>query len=251
MEWRDEGVIMGVRRHGESSAIVEAMTAAHGRHLGLVRAGRSSRNAATLQPGNSVMLSWRARLDEHLGQFTLEVTTFRAARLIERAASLHGLTWLAHLLRLLPERDPHEGLYRAACVVLDHLDKPQVAAVLLVRFELELLAELGFGLDLTQCAATGATQELVYVSPKSGRAVSARAGAPYADKLLALPAFIKDMPGTDAVACDDLRAGLALTGFFLNRHVHEPRGLRLPDERVAFVAALAGSGVRSDGSRPA
>lgn len=238
MDWRDEAIIIGVRRHGESAAIVETMTAEHGRHLGLVRGGRSGKLAALLQPGNSVAATWRARLDEHLGNFTLEATAFRAARLIDSAASLYGLTHLSHLLRLLPERDPHPALYAAACVVLDHLDAPLLAAPLIIRFELELLAELGFGLDLSACAVTGATQELVFVSPKSGRAVSARAGAPYADKLLALPAFLGGGFSGDDVSAGDIRAGFALTGYFLTRHVHEPRGLALPDERAAFLQAV-------------
>ncbi len=191
MEWRDEGIILGVRRHGETSAILEVMTRAHGRHLGLVRGGRSRKQQPVLQPGNRVDLLWRARLDEHLGVFQAEPLAMHAARLMGSAAGVFGLQTLAAHLRLLPERDPHAGLFETLAIILDHLDDAEVAAELIVRFELLVLEELGFGLDLTECAATGARQELVYVSPKSGRAVSRAAGQPWQDKMLALPAFLR------------------------------------------------------------
>lgn len=237
MEWTDEGVILGVRRHGESSVILEAMTRGHGRHQGLVRGGRSSRMRATLQPGNGVSLTWRARLEEHLGQFAVEPLALRAGTLLGCAASLYGLGHVAALIRLLPERDPHESLYEALLVVLEHLDTPRIAAPLIVRLELALLAELGFGLDLAVCAVTGATQELVHVSPKSGRAVSAKAGEPYADRLLPLPAFVRDGFLGDSISHEQTRQGFGLTGHFLRRDVYDPRGLAMPDERAAFIAA--------------
>jgi DNA repair protein RecO (recombination protein O) len=240
MEWTDEAVILGARRHGESSVIVEAMTRGHGRHLGLVRGGRSRRMSALIQPGNGVTLTWRARLDDHLGQFAIEGTELRAGRFLDDAASLFGLGHLAGLLRLLPERDPHEGLYHALLVVLEHLDSPDVAAALMVRFELALLADLGFGLDLSACAVSGATQDLVFVSPKSGRAVSARAGEAYAARLLALPAFVSDRFMGDHVTSEQIAAGFALTGHFLRRNIYEPRGLVPPDERASFLAAVMG-----------
>lgn len=240
MDWTDEGIVIGTRRHGESSAILEAMTRLRGRHLGLVRGGRSSRLSPVLQPGNGVRLHWRARLDEHLGNFTVEATVFRAGRLMETSASLHGLAYLCALLRLLPEREPDEGLHAAACVLLDHLGDASLAAAMTVRFEIALLGKLGFGLDLSACAATGATQELCYVSPRSGRAVSARAGAPYADRLLTLPAFARSDFIGESVTPAEVAAGFALTGHFLARQVFEPRGLTLPDERAAFLAAALG-----------
>jgi DNA repair protein RecO (recombination protein O) len=240
MEWVDDAIVLGARVHGESSVILEAMTRAHGRHLGLVRSGRSARMQPALQAGNGVRLTWRGRLDEHLGQFAVEPVMYRAARLMEQAAALHGLRHVAGLLRLLPEREPHEDLFEAATVVLDHLDQPAVSGALVVRLEIALLQELGFGLDLTSCAATGSTQELVFVSPKSGRAVSAAAGAPYADRLLPLPAFVRGfMPG-QPISADDIAAGLKLAGFFLARHVYEPRAIAADDARAAFVAAISG-----------
>ena len=176
MEWRDEGLIIGARKHGEASTIVEAMTRAHGRHLGLVRGGRSARLRATLQPGNTLGLVWRARLDEHLGSFAVEPLTLRAGRLMDSALALAGINYLAALVRVLPERDPHEGVYEAASLIAEALDDSALAPTLIARFEAQILAECGFQLDLSRCAATGATDHLVYVSPKSGRAVSAEAG---------------------------------------------------------------------------
>lgn len=235
MQWHDEAVVLGARRHGETSAILELMTRAHGRHLGLVRGGRSSRQRPILQPGNSVAATWRARLDEHLGHFTIEGTVLRAARLMASPLALHGFAAAAELLRLLPERDPHPAVYETLAVLAEHIDDADVAPPLLVRFELAMLAELGVGLDLTACALTGATQELTHVSPKSGRAVSALAAAPYLDRLFALPAFLKhdfaDPPPTGR----DVAAGFALTGHFLTRYVMEPRGAALPEARCRFL----------------
>ena len=164
--------MLGVRRHGESSAIVELLTRGHGRHLGLVRGGAGKRMRPLLQPGNSVTAVWRARLDEHLGYYAIEGTRLRAATLLASSHATYGVTHLASLARLLPERDPHEDIYEMLDRTLDDFDDAGDAAAHLIRFELAMLAELGFGLDLENCAATGATADLIYVSPKSGGAVS-------------------------------------------------------------------------------
>lgn len=238
MDWSDEGLVLGTRRHGESSVILELMTVAHGRHLGLVRGGRSRRMAAVLQPGNTVSATWRARLDEHLGTFAVEGLTLRAASLIATPAATYGIQHLAALLRLLPERDPHPALHDAAIRIADRFDNARLAAALLVRFELALLADLGFGLDLDACAMTGAAEDLAYVSPKTGRAASRAAGAPWADRLLALPAFLTGDAGAPDPA--DIRAGFVLTGHFLTRHVYEPRGLVAPEARAGFITAALG-----------
>ena len=195
MEWTDEGIVLGVRRHGESSAIVELLTREHGRHLGLVRGGAGKRMRPLLQPGNSVTTVWRARLDEHLGYYAIEGTRLRAATLLASAHATYGVTHLASLARLLPERDPHEDIYEMLDRTLDDFDDAGGAAAHLIRFELAMLAELGFGLDLENCAATGATTDLIYVSPKSGGAVSRAAGEPYRDRLLRLPAFLREGEG--------------------------------------------------------
>ena len=237
MEWSDEGIILGVRRHGETSAIVELMTPGHGRHLGLVRGGISRRMKPYLQPGNSVRANWRARLDDHLGNYTIEGTVLRADRLMASAPASYCMQTLAALLRLLPERDPHIALYEALCLIADHLDEPSIVAPLLVRFELQLLAELGFGLDLAECAATGGEEELIYVSPKSGRAVSRSAGEPWKGRLLRLPPFLNGGSAQASVA--DVAAAFELTEYFLMRRVFQPRGLSLPEARAAFLASIA------------
>ncbi len=144
MHWTDEGVILSARPHGESSVIVELLTRDHGRHLGLVRGGRSRTQRPVLQPGNLVRAEWRARLDDHLGNFALEGLTFRAARLMEARASVFGLAWLSALTRLLPERDPHPAVFETLGLVLDHLEDNEIAPALMIRFELAMLSELGF-----------------------------------------------------------------------------------------------------------
>ena len=237
MEWRDEAIVLGVRRHGEGSVIVETMTRYHGRHLGVVRGGRGPRMSAILQPGNRVDLVWRARLEEHLGYFAVEALELAAGRLIGSALALYGLTTLGFVLRLLSEREAHEGLYHALCQMIAALDNPVLAGPLVVRFELALLQELGFGLDLSECAATGATTDLIYVSPKSGKAVSRVAGAPYHDRLLALPPFLKgDFAQHPTKA--DLQAAFALSEHFLRRDVLGPRQVEMPDQRQSFIAAV-------------
>ena len=237
MEWRDEGIVIGVRRHGETSTILEAMTRAHGRHLGMVRGGRSPRLQSALQPGNSLGLVWRARLDEHLGAYVVEPLTMRAGRLIESGLALSGVVYLGALLRLLPERDPHESLFQALELIADRLDDVGLAPALIARFEAQVLAECGYALDLERCAATGAREDLTYVSPKSGRAVSASAGAPWRERLLPLPAFLR--PGVVAPAPEaaEIADAFRLTGHFLARDLFAPRGLPLPDSRRAFLAA--------------
>jgi DNA repair protein RecO (recombination protein O) len=236
MQWTDEGIVIGIRRHGEASGILELMTRDHGRHLGLVRGGFGSRLKPVLQTGNSVSASWRARLDEHLGNYTVEPMRERASNYFGSSHAIYGVSHLAALMRLLPERDPHAGLYSVFEEILDRLEDPVLAAPLVVRFELQLLGELGFGLDLAQCASTGTADDLIYVSPKSGRAVSRVAGAPYADRMLQLPAFLRDLDIEPKG--NDLADGFALTGFFLERHALAPRGLTLTDERAHFIAAL-------------
>ncbi len=241
MEWRDEGIVLGTRKHGETSVILEVMTPAHGRHMGLVRGGRSRRMQPVLQPGNRVELTWRARLDEHLGTFQVEGLELNAGRYMADAAAIHGLQMIAAHLRLLPERDAHAGLYEALRIVLDHLGEPLAAGELLVRFEVQLLEELGFGLDLTRCASTGTDVDLAYVSPRTGRAVSRAAGEPWADKMLAMPSFMRrgaNLRADAAALCD----AFTLTGFFLARHVYDPRGIEEPQARSGFVNAIRKSG---------
>ena len=239
MQWTDDAIVLGIRRHGEASAIAELFTREHGRHLGLVRGGFGSRLKPVLQPGNGVRAVWRARLDEHLGTYTVEPVKARTASMFASAHALFGVTHLASLARLLPERDPHVLIYDDLEAILDRLDDPQSIAPQVARFEMQMLSELGFGLDLASCAATGVTDELIYVSPKSGRAVSREGGAAWADKLFRLPAFLQD--SEVAPAPEDVADAFALSGHFLSRLVLEPRGLALSDARAHFIAAVGRS----------
>ncbi len=238
MEWKDQGIVIGTRKHGETSLIVEIMTRHHGRHLGLVRGGRSRKKQPFLQPGNSVEAAWRARLDEHLGTWQLEATELRAAWLMESPVGIFGIQTLAAHLRLLPEREAHLHLYEALEIVLSHLEESSVAAALLVRFEIAILDDLGFGLDLKKCAATGATQNLTHVSPKTGRAVSHEAARPWLDKLLILPQFLLANGNRNEATATDIDAGFTLTTHFLDRHVYSPRGTKSPTERASFIKAV-------------
>jgi DNA repair protein RecO (recombination protein O) len=236
MQWTDEGVVLGVKRHGETSVILELMTQERGRHLGLVRGGSGTRLRGVLQPGNSLRATWRARLDEHLGHYAVEGINLRAAGFLTAAHAVHGVTHVSALCRLLAEREPHARIYRALENILDKIEDTFSAATLIARFELAFLAELGFGLDLEACAATGTTTDLVYVSPRSGRAVSRTAGEEYRDKLLRLPAFLRT--DDEVPSPVDLADAFALTGFFLERHAFEPRGLPISPARARFIAAL-------------
>jgi DNA repair protein RecO (recombination protein O) len=237
MDWSDEGIFLIAKPLGEANAVAEIFTLAHGRHLGLVRGGRSRRMRPLLQPGNLLRATWRARLSEHLGGFNLELIEAHGARMLDDPRALAAIGSLSGLARLLPERDPHPELCAAMLDVLRSFDDANAWPALLVRWELQLLQELGFGLDLSECAATGADADLVYVSPRSGRAVSRDAGEPYRSKLLKLPAFLWD----DAAAANetDIVAGFALTGYFLERDVLAPHGLIMPQARERLISLLA------------
>ena len=237
MQWSDEAIVLSVRPHGETAAVVELWTRAHGRHLGLVHGGRSRKLRPILQTGNHVDATWKARLSDHLGHVSLELRRGFAAEAMESAASLAALTTMTSLTRLLPERDPHPNLYEITLFVLGFLHDVTVWPALLVRWELALLQELGFGLDLSECAATGANDQLIYVSPKSGRAVSASAGEPYKDKLFALPSFLTKTRG-GGVTAQDVVSGFALTGYFLETRVLSPRGETLPEARARILGNL-------------
>ncbi len=236
MEWRDEGVLLTMRLHGESAAIIEVFTAAHGRHAGVVRGGASRRHAATLQPGTQVQLTWSARLDAHLGSFVVEPVLSRAAILSDRLA-LAGLNAVCALLHLaLPERDPHPALWVKTVALLDNLTSGTWPPAYL-RWEMDLLEELGFGLDLTACAVTGSREDLAFVSPRSGRAVSRGAAGDWAPRLLPLP---PSLLGQGPTSGRDMAQGLALTGHFLNRGLQAVLFDRpLPEARGRLVAMLA------------
>ncbi len=236
MEWRDTGFVLAARRHGETSLIVELLTREHGRHAGLVRGGQSPRRRALLQPGNSVAASWRGRLPEHLGTLDCELLRAHAAPLLDdpdRLAALGAATAL--LLAALPEREPHTDLYLSFEALLAVLDSATGWAQSYVAWECDLLRGLGFGLDLARCAVTGATDDLAYVSPRSGRAVSRAAGRPYHDKLLPLPGFLwREAPA----GRPEIVAGLALTRHFLVHHLLAPHGGKLPEARERLAERM-------------
>lgn len=238
MEWHDEGLVLSARPHGETAVVADILTRAHGRHLGLVYGGRSRRIRPLLLTGNHVEVTWKARLSEHLGFFTLEARRLYAAEVMDRPLALLGLQALAGLARLLPERDAYANLFEVAIFVLEFMREDDVWPALLARWELALLEDLGFGLDLGSCAVTGSAQSLIYVSPRSGRAVSADAGAPYKDRLLKLPAFLRGVG--DGASPGDVLDAFALTGHFLEQRVLQPRGEAMPDARTRLVAELRG-----------
>lgn len=241
MDWTDRGYILNVRPHGETSAIVNIFTKERGRCAGLVRGGRSRRLRPILQPGNFVHAKWQARLSEHLGNFTLEPIDAQASILMQDRLALAGLNAMSSLLSTtLPEREPHPSLYEVFEIVLRNLTEFSVWPALYIRFELGLLQALGYGLDLETCAATGSTEDLTHVSPRSGRAVSAEAAAPYRDKLLVLPKFLT---GGGDIGYEDLANGLDLTGYFLQTRVYYATHQDLPAARQDLIGMLKGNGV--------
>ena len=237
MEWTDEALILSVRPHGETASIVELFTRDHGRHLGLVHGGRSRKKRPVLQIGNHVDATWKARLADQLGHVDIELRQGYAAQAMNDALALSGLTSMAALARLLPERDPHGGLFEISMFLLGFLDDADVWPALYVRWELALLDELGYGLDLSVCAATGTTEALHYVSPKSGRAVSVAAGKPYVDRLLSLPAFLRPERSQYTGIADTL-SGLSLTEHFLQTRVLAPREIEMPEARRRLAQLL-------------
>ncbi len=234
-------MVLGGRAYGETSVILELLTACHGRHLGIVRGGRSRRLRPVLQPGNTVAATWRARIDDHMGTFLIEPLALRAGRIIDSVESLQAVNHLCGLARLLPERDPHSGLHEMLDTIMEGIDDRRLLPLQVIQFELALLTGLGFGLDLSRCAATNSCEALFYVSPKSGRAVSQAAGAPYHDRMLTLPAFLRPGSGTAEVHPEDLAAAFRLTAHFLNRDVFAPRNISPPEARRSYLAALLSS----------
>ncbi len=234
MEWRDQGILLGVRRHGETSAIIDVFTENHGRHAGVVRGGTSRKIAPILQPGAQLDVVWRARLEDHLGSYQVEPIRSRAAAAMGSRLALAGLNAVSGVLSFcLPEREGHGGLYRRTEQLMDLLGEDALWPLAYLRWELALLDEMGFGLDLTRCAATGAREGLLYVSPKTGRAVSAKGAGDWADRLLPLPPV---MLGEGDAPDSEIAQGFETTGYFL-RHklaqelVHKP----LPEARQRFV----------------
>lgn len=238
MDWQSEGYIIAVRPHGESSAIVDVLTPDYGRHAGLVRGARSRRHRPVIEIGNKVQIQWRARLSEHLGNFVIEPIEIYAARLMQDRNSLAGLNAACAMAKtVLPERQNFAQVYAAFDVLMQNFEDIEIWPALYIRWEMGVLAALGYGLDLSACAATGEVDNLTHVSPRSGRAVSAQAAQPYLDKLLPLPGF---MQGGRELCPKDIEDGLRLTGYFLETRVQWGINQTLPEARAVMIERVMG-----------
>ena len=238
MDWSGPAIILSARAHGEGAAIVQAFSREGGRCAGLVHGRRNK--TALLQPGNLAEASWRARLEEHLGVMTLELTAARTADALNDRAALSALnSACAIALTALPERDPHPQVFDALDLVLSHLGDRALWPALYVRWELGLLAELGFALELEKCAMTGMREDLAYVSPNTGKAASRSAGAPYAERLLALPRFLAGGDLGNGPAWHEIAKGLALTGHFLDKRLYAAHNAPVPEARARLVEEVA------------
>ncbi len=251
MEWTDQGLVIAVQKHGEGSAILELITRDHGRHKGLLRGASSARNRGAIQQGNRVEARWRGRLSEHLGAFNLELERAHAAAIMQRSDALLALSSLCAIAAIaLPEREPHAGIFEATCRVVELFEEDQanlaIVAQALAQWELGLLGALGYALDLSCCAVTGETENLIFVSPRSGRAVSKVGAGDFATRLLPLPGFMVNAEKTP-IDKTDLLNGLELTGFFLERHIFHPNSKHLPPARQRFFQHLVKSNATSSG----
>ena len=241
MEFQSQAIALRTRKHGESGAILDTFTREHGRHAALVRGGAGRRLRPLLQPGNIVEVEWRARLEEQLGWYTLELVEPLAGQLMDDRLSLAALNSVAALLlEMLPEKQPLEGLYDVTRIVLENLGDPDIWPALYVRWESALLQSLGYGMDFSTCAATGVTENLTHISPRSGRAVSHEAAKPYLDKLFKLPPFMRGEP---VAGPRDIGDGLKLTGHFLETRVQWERNRTLPEARRVMVERLVAEGL--------
>jgi len=259
MDWTDDGIVLSARKHGESSAIAQLLTKCHGRHAGLVRGGIGRKLRGVLQPGNEVIGTWRARLAEHLGTFTVEPTRARAAGFLSDSGRLAGLSAACAIAEVvLPEREPHLGAYEGMLALLDGIENSDSWPQMYVQWEAGLLTELGFGLDLSSCARTGAETGLGYVSPRSGRAVSVSGAGSYRDRLLRLPTFLvasgRGVGDSAPTVSEELHGaitdGLTLTGYFLEQHVLTDRNPALPPARIRLVERFSRSTTTSSAISP-
>ena len=241
MEFEDDAFVLSARAHGEAGAIVEFLTARHGRHAAHVAGGASRKMKPFLQAGARVSLRYRARISEQLGSATLEPVGEGPSALFDDPLALAGIAAAAAIAAgALPEREPHPGAFLAFESLSGAFASPDIWPAVFVRFEAGLLAELGFGLDLSKCAATGATDDLIYVSPKTGRAVCRAAGEPYHERMLALPPFLLSAQGR--LSPGDIGAGLALTAHFLEAFIFGPMNRPLPPARLWLLDRLSDAG---------
>jgi DNA repair protein RecO (recombination protein O) len=237
IEWRDEGALIRVRKHGESSAIIEVFTPSRGLTAGIVRGGTSRKIAPTLQPGAQLDVTWKARLEDHLGSFTVEPIRSRTAQVMQDRLALAGLNAVTGLLSfLLPDREAHAQLYARTIQLLDLLGQNDVWPLAYLQWEIALLDEMGFGMDLSACAVSGLNDDLFYVSPRTGRAVSRLAAGEWADRLLPLPHVLLGKGDADL---NEIVLALRTTGHFLNNHLAKSLGnLPIPEARQRLVDAM-------------
>ncbi len=234
MEWQDQGVLLIVRRHGEGSAIIEVLTEAHGRHAGLVRGGGSRKSAALLQPGNLLAITWKARLEDQLGSFSVELKHSHSVDLLSSRLKLYGFNALSAMLtRYLPEREPNPAIFSAILDLLKRFNTDENWQHRYCLLELELLNALGYGIELNQCAVTGQHHDLTHVSPKSGHAVSRATALGWEHKLLSFPSFLQAKNLT-TISSEEFRQSLKLSGYFFEKHVpiNPPK---LPEARLRFA----------------
>ncbi len=241
IEWQDEGVLLAARPHGETSVIIDLFSPTKGRHAGVVRGGISRKMTPHLQPGAQLSVTWKARLDSHLGAFTIEPIRSRAAVVMADRLALAGLNAVCALLaHVLPEREPHLPLYHRTTGLLDLLDQPDLWPLAYLRWEQALLEEMGFGLDLSACAVRGVNEDLAFVSPKSGRAVSREAAGEWADRLLPLPPVLA---GKGEATPDTILRALGTTGWFIEHRLIRSLGERpMPAARQRLLEAIGRQG---------
>jgi len=231
-QWQDQGIVLSARPHGENGAVVSLLTEGHGRHAGYVRGAHSSKMRGMLEPGNLVGVNWQTRVDGNLGTYALEQDRNLAGALMDDPLKLGALLAACSLCdAALPEREGHPGLFHGFLALMESMDSELWGATY-VMWEIALLRELGFGLNLTRCAGGGSSDTLMWVSPKSGHAVSAEAGAPYKEKLLPLPAFLRPQRGE--VTPEEILKGIALTGYFIEHWVFAQHRSGPPEERLRF-----------------
>ena len=237
MEWRSVGILLAARKHGETSLIIDTFCPGHGRYLGVVKGGASRKFAPILQVGAQLDLTWKARLQDHLGSFKVELVRARTVHAMSDRILAAGLTSVSTILsRVLPERQAYDNFYRTTEDLLDLLNQPVIWPMAYLRWELELLTVLGYGLDLSKCAVSGSTENLRYVSPRTGRAISEQAAGEWVPKLLHLPSIILEGSGNS----DSIIDGLKLTGYFLTKKVFNELSVRSPvSERKRFVDLLS------------
>jgi DNA repair protein RecO (recombination protein O) len=240
MEWVDDAIVLGARPFGEGKLVAEVFARAHGRFGGVVHAGRKS--MPILQSGNLVHCGWKARLAEQLGFYSpLELVEPHATRLLDDPIALAGLSSAMSLIRVAtPERQAYPQLYDALIVLIEAMPQNDIWPALYARFELGLLAALGYGLDLSRCAVTGETENLGWVSPRTGRAATVDAGAPHAEVLLKLPPFLTN-PEAE-LESGDVADAFALAGFFLERRVFDVKGEGMPQARARLIERLGFAG---------